>query len=164
MLKKTQKPKTNVIENCEKLRKERVVERDNMRSLALDAVERSFLDNQIAEAQSNYGDSRIESMKSSNMTLRETCRRLKAEFYAARGSREQKMTTLTSEQILEQMRDQIAEMRQAIEGERKQQDVALSRIDRQLKLMREYELTPPPQPDAYNRSVGSPKRKKSDSM
>ena len=153
MLVKTQTPKPDVIQKCERLRTHRVMERENLRVIAMNEAEMRFTDKLIEGARQNYGYERVELLKAENNQIRNRCKRLKRKFYDSRATPDRSRITLTTEAILESMQTMAFETFQTIDSEKKQQITVYSKIDRQMKLLREYNIDIPPPPTCYQRPL-----------
>ena len=153
MLVKTQTPKPDVIQKCERLRTRRFMERENLRFIAMNEAEMRFTDKLIEGAKQNYGHERVELLKAENNQIRNRCKRLKRKFYDSRATPDRSRITLTTEAILESMQTMAFETFQTIDSEKKQQITVYSKIDRQMKLLREYNIDIPPPPQCYQRPL-----------
>ena len=151
MLVKTQKTKPDVIQKCERLRTQRVMERENLRIIAMNDTERKFTDQLIESAQQSFGHERIESLKAENTQVRNRCKKLKRKFYDSRATPGRARITLTTEAILESMQTLAFETFQTIDSEKKQQIVVYSKIDRQMKQLRQLRIDIPPVPPCYQK-------------
>jgi chromosome segregation ATPase len=158
MLTKTQKPRPHVIHMVEKLRVDHAVERENMRLIAMHEAEIKWLDELIGRARTEYGREMIAKMQAENSSLKESCKGLKQKFYGPRSIRDKQ--PLTNETQLAMMAARISELQAEQDGDRKKLAVSLSKIDKQLKLLKDYRIEAPPLPLAYQR-VASTNRPRS---
>jgi hypothetical protein len=149
MLTRTQKPRPPVIHMVEKLRVDHAVEKENRRLIAMHEAEIKCLNDWIERTQTEYGREMIAKMQAENRSLKESCRGLKERFYGPRSVRDQQ--PLTNEDHLTGRAARIAELQTEHDDDRRKLAVALSKIDKQLKVLKDNRIEAPPLPAAYQR-------------
>jgi hypothetical protein len=149
MLVKTQIPRTDVINRVEELRVHRLVERENMRIMAIQEVEIQCLDARIREIQATCGEERIKEMAAQNEALQKVCQGLKKKFYASRNAGEELQPLLTNEPQLQAMQARIEHLHHVTQGEKKRLLVTLGNIDKQMRALAELRIDLPPAPPSY---------------